>query len=165
MILYDPFQNQSKKSAKASSPLKRRPDRIIGFRNTRSFDRRLDPIARRLQDGAGTVTIREMVECTVLNHKSGLLLFPFLVIEAKSERGEPNSACNRQTAFPIWKMLKIQEELQFKSHQTPEYGGSLLWYISYRGAEWSLSGCYTVEKDGKTCYVGLLSQHYFKLGA
>jgi hypothetical protein len=164
MILYDPFQKSSKKSKTLSTPGERRPDRILGFQDTGSLARRLDarqldqldPIAHRLQEEAGIVTIRETLECSVLNHKSRLLLFPFLVIEAKSEAGESISACNRQTAFPIWKMLKIQEELQSRSDKSLDYGGPLLWYIAYRGEQWVLSGCYTVEKEGKTCYVGLL---------
>jgi len=138
-----------------TSPIRNRePDRILGLQETGSFNRRLESIARRLQDEAGIQTIRETVECTVLNHKSGLLLFPFLVIEAKKETGKGISACTRQTAFPIWKMLKIQEELHSKSQEILEYGGPLLWYIAYRGDEWCVSGCYTVEKKGKTHYVG-----------
>ncbi len=108
---------------------------------------------RQLQDEAGTKSIRELVESTVLNHKSGTLLFPFLVIEAKSENGASHASCTRQTAFPIWKMLKIQEELQAKAHMKLEYGGPLLWYISYTGQHWCLSGCYTAEKHGKPSYV------------
>jgi hypothetical protein len=163
MLLYDPFEKPSKKFSKTSSTRTRRPDRIIGFQDTGSLARRLDPIAHRLQDEAGIKTIRETTECTVLNHKSGLLLFPFLVIEAKSETGEGFSACARQTAFPIWKMLKIQEELQSKSGENLEYGGPLLWYIAYRGEEWRLSGCYTVKKQGSVYYVCLLVQNYVKM--
>jgi hypothetical protein len=117
MILYDPFEKHREK---------RRPDRVIGFQETGSFGRRLDEIAGRLQDNAGIWTIRELVESTVLNGKSGSLLFPFLVIEAKSEHGKAISDCNNQTAFAIWKMLKVQEELHDKSRLQLDYGGPLL---------------------------------------
>ncbi len=152
MVLYNPFEKAPKKSSKRT-PRKRRPDRIIGFQETGSINRRLDSIARWVQNEAVTNTIRDTIECTVLNSKSGQLLFPFLVIEAKSESGEGFNFCGRQTALPIWKMLKIQEELQSQSKRSLEYGGPLVWYIAYRGEAWRLYGCYTVKKEGKICYV------------
>jgi hypothetical protein len=158
MVLYNPFEEAPKKSSKPF-PRSRRPDRIIGFQETGSLNRRLDSIARWLQDAAVTHTIRETTECTVLNSKSGRLLFPFLVIEAKSESGEGFNVCGRQTALPIWKMLKIQEELQSQSKRNLEYGGPLVWYIAYRGETWRLYGCYTVKKKGKVYYVRPMAQH------
>jgi hypothetical protein len=109
------------------------------------------------QDAAVTNTIRETTKCTVLNSNSGPLLFPFLVIEAKSESGEGFNVCGRQTALPIWKMLKIQEELQSQSKMKIEYGGPLVWYIAYRGEAWRLYGCYAVKKKEKVCYVRLMA--------
>lgn len=133
---------------------KRRPDRLIVFEETHSFESSLNHIARKIQDDAGSKIIRELVECTVLNHKGGgPLLFPFLVMEAKSEKGPSFSEIDTQTAFPIWKMLKIQEDLFEKTQKTPTYGGPLLWYIAYKGSEWRVSGCYTSLRDGKSSYV------------
>lgn len=154
LVLYDPFEAST--DSLKDKLRQRRPDRIIGFQETHSVGEALDHNARRLQDDAGLQTIRDMVECTVLNHKSGLLLFPFLVIEAKSDAGENFRACDAQTAFPIWKMLNIQEELQAKTHLKLTYGGPLLWYIAYRGNDWRISACYTDDIDGEHSYVSLL---------
>ena len=76
---------------------RRRPDRIIGFQETHSFSRRLekyDPMAGQSENEAGKVTLWETVESTVLNHKGNSLLFPFLIIEAKSRHGAPFDYCN-----------------------------------------------------------------------
>ncbi|KAE8448451.1 hypothetical protein EG329_009516 [Mollisiaceae sp. DMI_Dod_QoI] len=108
MILYGPEEELAKWE-------KRRPDRILGFQHTDEFERRLNKIPRILPDGDGTKTIRETVEATVTRQKNKLLLFPFLIIEAKGEDGPGSNACDFQTALPIWKMLKIQEELQEKT--------------------------------------------------
>lgn len=164
MVLYNPFEKDPKTRPKRS-PWRRRPDRIVGLQERGSLDRRLDSIARRLQDAAVTNTIRETTECTILNSKSGQLLFPFLVIEAKSESGRGFNVCGRQTALPIWKMLKIQEELQSQSKRNLDYGGPLVWYIAYRGEAWRLYGCYTVTKEGKVSYVRQMVYHMEKYRA
>ncbi|KFY28868.1 hypothetical protein V493_02719 [Pseudogymnoascus sp. VKM F-4281 (FW-2241)] len=133
----------------------RRPDRIIGFQDTGSFRNRLEKynlMAGRLEKEAGLETIWETVKSTVLNHKGNSLFFPFLVIEAKSRIGKSFDDCNIQTALPILKMLKIQEGLQRESQMALEYGGPLVWYISYRSEDWRLSACYISEKPDGPSY-------------
>jgi hypothetical protein len=147
---FDSSENNSKVSIK-----RRRPDRILGFRETGNFSRRLEKynlMAGQSENEAGLKTIWETVESTVLNHKGNSLLFPFLLIEAKSRNGASFEDCNRQSALPILKMLKIQEDLQRKSQITLEYGGPLVWYIAYRGEDWHLSGCYISDKSGGPSY-------------
>ncbi len=134
----------------------------MGFQETESFDNRLSEIyqrqltqiARQVHNDAGNKSIREMMNCSIHNYKSGPLLFPFLAMEAKSAKGKSFTECIKQCAFPIWMMLRIQEELHDKSKIRLEHGGPLIWYIAYRGHEWRVSGCYTVKKNGKTSYVG-----------
>jgi hypothetical protein len=153
MILYVSSEEEQKKLPETSPLRKRRPDRILGFQHTDNFESQLNEIARNLQDEAGTKIIREMVETTVVNHKNKLLLFPFLVMEAKAEDGKGLHACDIQTSLPIWKMLRIQEELQAKTKKSLDYGGPLWWYITYQGKNWQVSGCYTAENRGKPSYV------------
>lgn len=134
---------------------RRRPNRIIGFQETHSFTRRLekhDFVAAESENEAGNVTLWDTVESTILNHKGKALLFPFLIIEAKSRHGAPFDYCNLQTAAPILKMLKMQEDIQKKSNMTLEYGGPLVWYIAYRGEDWRLSGCYVSDKPEEPLY-------------
>ncbi|KAF8857143.1 hypothetical protein BDZ45DRAFT_726925 [Acephala macrosclerotiorum] len=150
MTSFDSFETDSEESIK-----RRRPDRILGFQETGSFSRRLEKynlMAGRSENEAGLETIWETVESTVLNHKGNSLLFPFLIVEAKSRNGASFEDCDAQTALPVLKMLKIQEDLQRKSQMTLEYGGPLVWYIAYRGEDWRLSGCYISEKPGGPSY-------------
>jgi hypothetical protein len=147
---FDSFENDSEERIK-----RRRPDRILGFQETGSFIRRLEKynlMAGRSENEAGVETIWKTVESTILNHKGNSLLFPFLIIEAKSRIGASFEDCNMQSALPILKMLKIQEDLQRKSRTTLEYGGPLVWYIAYRCEDWHLSGCYISEKPGGPSY-------------
>ena len=153
MMSFDFSENRSEGHLK-----NRRPDRILGFQETNSLSRRLaqyDLMAGKLGDDPALKTLWETVESTVLNHKGNALLFPFLVIEAKSRYGDSFDACDIQTALPILKMLKIQEDLQAKSQMTLEYGGPLLWYIAYRGEDWRLSVCYISEKSDEHLYVSI----------
>jgi hypothetical protein len=141
----------------------RRPDRIVGFQETNDFSRRLNEYnltISRSQYQVGPETLRETVESTVLSHGGNSLLFPFLVIEAKSRNGDSFNACNRQAALPILKMLKIQEDLQMKSQMTLEYGGPLVWYIAFRGEDWRLSMCYISKMSDKSSYVSILFYYY-----
>jgi hypothetical protein len=145
---------------------RRRPDRILGFQETGSFSRRLekyDLVAGQPEHEAGLQTIWDTVESTILNHKGRPLLFPFLIIEAKSRNGASFDDCNRQSALPILKMLKVQEDLQRKSQLALEYGGPLVWYIAYRGEDWHLSGCYISEKPGGPLYASLTPLLWYEI--
>jgi hypothetical protein len=153
MMSFDFSENRCEEKLK-----NRRPDRILGFQETNSLSRRFsqyDLMAGQLGDDPALKILWETVESTVLNHKGNALFFPFLVIEAKSRNGASFDACNIQTAQPILKMLKIQEDLQAKSQMTLEYGGPLLWYIAYRGEDWRLSACYISEKPDEHLYVSM----------
>ena len=39
-------------------------------------------------------------------------MFPCLIWEAKTESGNSFEQCEAQTAFPIWNLLRLQEELE-----------------------------------------------------
>ncbi len=152
-MMFDHSENRSDEQLS-----KRRPDRLLGFQETNSLRRRLDQnnlMVGQLGDDADPKILWETVESTVLNHKGNALLYPFLVIEAKSRTGASFDKCNMQTAQPILKLLKIQEDLQAQSQMTLEYGGPFIWYIAYRGEDWRLSVCYTSENSDGHFYVGI----------
>ena len=62
--------------------------------------------------GTDSVTIRDLIRCSPFKAESDPLLFPFLVLEAKSESSQAGfDDIQTQTAFPIWSLLKLQEGL------------------------------------------------------
>jgi hypothetical protein len=123
-------------------------------------------ISTAIQDrvaGATDVTqSRSVIDFTPFEERKRPLMFPFLISEAKTERGHSFDACERQTAFPIWKLLRLQDELQIRAQQTlSEQGGPLVWFFANRGEDWRLYGCYVdTEEDNEdeenlsTSYVG-----------
>jgi len=61
-----------------------------------------------------------------------------------------------QTAFPIYTLLKLQEGLEKQSDGNHERRcESLVWFLSYKGEEWRLHGCFTVHGDGVPQYVSI----------
>lgn len=62
------------------------------------------------------------------------ILYPFLVIEAKSGPGAAEcSDVDQQTAFPLRTCLMLQEKLRLKHPP--------VWYMQYKGNEWRLAAC------------------------
>ncbi|KAJ5436912.1 Peptidase S58 DmpA/arginine biosynthesis protein ArgJ [Penicillium cf. griseofulvum] len=100
------------------------PDRVIGLRRT--------PIL-----GAALQGHANLVACPVKD--ADHIMFPFLIIEAKSEiQTSGFTAIEKQTAFPIKRLLDIQKDLR-KRRQEPE-GHSLVWFLAFSGDEWRLYG-------------------------
>jgi hypothetical protein len=140
----------------------RKPDRVYGLQQTKFFTQALQAITATIQDRVTEeVEVDEIFKAfqfTPFEERARPLIFPFLISEAKTERGDSFDACERQTAFPIWTLLRMQEVLQVMSKQRlTEQGGSLVWFFANRGEEWRLYGCFTdLKEDGKdqqTSYV------------
>ena len=69
--------------------------------------------------------------------KNGYTCFPFLVVEAKSEKAGPGfEAIQRQSALAIRSCLKLQVDLETESGN--ELLHPLVWFIGYQGDEWRL---------------------------
>jgi hypothetical protein len=66
------------------------------------------------------------------------LMYPFLVLEAKRENGAPGfRSVEAQTAFPLRRFLRIQDELQRASENNVELD-PLVWFFAFQGEEWRL---------------------------
>lgn len=135
----------------------RRPDRVFGLRRTASLESLLKdngcldiPIKGTLNHEHGFVVspfgAKPLAQCP-----GKYLLLPFLIGEAKSDTGSTFDACGLQTAFPIWKLLTLQLELEKVSPvKLVELGGPLVWYMANRGDEWRVYGCYTKVTEGQS---------------
>lgn len=66
------------------------------------------------------------------------MVYPFIVVEAKKERHAPGfRSIERQTAFPIRRLLHVQDELTNKFLES-RYEPPLVWFFAYQGEEWRL---------------------------
>ncbi|RDL38191.1 Uncharacterized protein BP5553_05624 [Venustampulla echinocandica] len=136
----------------------RKPDRVYGLQQTKFFAQALQVITAAIQDRVTEEGELEenfkAFQFTPFEERARPLIFPFLISEAKTERGDSFDACERQTAFPIWTLLRMQEVLQARSNQRlTEQGGSLVWFFANRGEEWRLYGCFTdIEEYGTDQY-------------
>jgi len=138
-------------SGEAAGELKqRKPDRVYGLQQTKRFEEVLGKITANIQ-----MYNRKLINITPFGARKDPILFPFLISEAKTERGDSFESCERQTAFPIWRLLKLQHGLRHLSkRRVDELGGPLAWFISNRGEDWRVYGCYTgIEEDSKISYV------------
>jgi hypothetical protein len=175
---YDPHFTASRKngehgkipsSGKMQLP-KRRPDRLYGLRQTPHFETYLASPARDVLDGTAAQAVADLmqtvdgnfeallvqnfIQATPFLQRGDPLLFPFLILEAKSEEGHGHRNCGVQTALPIWALLKSQERLSdLSSCPLEELGGPLVWYISYLGDNWRISACYIATSRGQQTYV------------
>ncbi|KAF7593678.1 hypothetical protein BBP40_011088 [Aspergillus hancockii] len=101
----------------------KKPDIVIGLRK--------DGIIEELLQNN-----EHVVHSPTLN--SPEMLFPFLILEAKSEVGGPGfQYVETQTAFPIRTLLNIQSSLD----KSTNIGRSLVWFLAYQGEEWKVYGC------------------------
>ncbi|KAF0645916.1 hypothetical protein FPSE5266_20014 [Fusarium pseudograminearum] len=117
-----------------------RPDRVYGLRVTERLSR--------LLQSAGTV------RNSPFKVDGDPLVFPFLVIEAKSEKGsDAFTDTQAQTAFAIRELLSIQHQLAEAAEKDGEWdSGPLVWFLSYKGEQWRASAAYIHTTKKKTSY-------------
>ncbi|KAJ9624299.1 hypothetical protein H2204_010855 [Knufia peltigerae] len=92
--------------------------------------------------------LRDVVECSPFNEMREEVLFPFFVLEAKSETGDSFDDIEIQTAFAIKKLLDIQLELQSLNGEESQWqSGPLVWFLSNRGDDWRVAAAYVGMQD------------------
>ena len=131
------------------------PDRIYGLQQTTSFEAALySPSKRHCRADGRPMLVGETVRFTPFKQFGEPLLFPFLILEAKSAMGEDFETIQKQTAFPIRTLLQIQEDLRSEcKDQVTWQGGPLLWFLSNRGEDWRVAACFVDMTDGQTSHV------------
>ncbi|KAI1411740.1 hypothetical protein F5Y13DRAFT_200725 [Hypoxylon sp. FL1857] len=125
-------------------PKKKTPDRSFGLKPTEKVNQLLERVAAR------TTTASEALEFTPFKSATNPPIFPFLILEAKSDSSRNGfQDIQTQTAFPIWKFLTLQRQLQLKAECAEE---PLVWFFGNRGSEWKVYGCYVDETDNRPRY-------------
>ncbi|KAF9760877.1 hypothetical protein IL306_004086 [Fusarium sp. DS 682] len=117
-----------------------RPDRVYGLQVTERLSRLLD--------------LAEGIRSSPFRLDEDPLVFPFLVIEAKSEKGSGAfTDIQVQTGFAIRELLSIQHQLAQAAEEDTEWdGGPLVWFLSYKGEEWRVFAAYMHITNVKTSY-------------
>jgi len=136
---------------------KQEPDRIYGLQATRNFEDLLSRSMPRTSTRTDPTTVGDLVRSSPFKAESDPLLFPFLVLEAKSESSSNGfDDIQTQTAFPIWALLKLQEDLQLHMADAESCFDPLVWFLASRGDAWRVYGCHLTRgvNNEPTRYVG-----------
>lgn len=135
---------------------KQEPDRVYGLQATRNFQKLLSkPIVTCPINGMHP-SIGETIRASPFKEGLEPLLFPFLILEAKSEKSSNGFGdIQNQTAFPIMALLKLQEDLRAKVGDIAPEASPLVWFFANRGDAWRVYGCYVIA-DNPPRYVSNL---------
>ena len=125
-----------------------RPDRGYWLRQTRNIENLLyDAAKRHFQETDSQVTkeVQELIELgQPLTQTGDRLLFPFLILEAKSgSAGDSWHSIQMQTAFSIRTLLDTQDRLRKATGTLSKWqSGPLVWFLANKGEDWRISICY-----------------------
>jgi hypothetical protein len=133
-----------------------KPDRVYGLRRTKRLERLLLWTEDKRPSAEGR-PIGDNLKSSPFRPDGEPIVFPFLVIEAKSEKGaDAFTDIEVQTAFAIRELLSIQDDLR-QAAEADWDGGPLVWFLSYKGEQWRVSAACIGAKSKNPCYVGLRS--------
>ncbi|KIX02682.1 uncharacterized protein Z518_08624 [Rhinocladiella mackenziei CBS 650.93] len=119
------------------------PDRIYGLRQTRNFEETLYSHAK-CESAQDDKLVRDLVDVSPLSLDGDPLLFPFLILEAKSGKSEDDwHSIKLQTTFPIRTCLDVQHTVQRASGNDCRWrSGPLVWFFMNKGEDWRLCAAY-----------------------
>lgn len=130
---------------------------MVGLRATKR-------IARLLYNThtAEGMVLSDRVKMTPFKESLDPLLFPFLVLEAKSEKSsDAFSKIYLQTAFAIRALLNLQRDLANSTLENRQSSiQPLVWFLANRGEDWRVYGAY-VETTGRDQEPNYVSGHSY----
>jgi hypothetical protein len=99
-------------------------------------------------DGSDTLVI-DLINVSLQAMDGDRLLFPFLVLEAKSGKATDDwYSIKLQSCFPIRSALEIQRQLRLTNGSRSRWiEGPLVWFIMSRGEDWRVSFAFVEEDD------------------
>ena len=113
--------SQDAEVSRENAAIHMRPDTIIGLSMT-------DQYRKYTTSGPSDLT-----HCPVIGSP---LLYPFLLFEAKREDNASGfRSIEAQTAFPLYRLLSLQDRLRRQSKSKFE---PLVWFFGYQGEVWHL---------------------------
>jgi hypothetical protein len=136
---------------------KQEPDRVYGLQMTNNFEKLFSTSLPSTISDDPDATLREIVRSCPFKDGVEPLLFPFLILEAKSEKSSNGfNDIQAQTAFPIFALLKLQEDLFAQAADSHGADRPLVWFFANRGDAWRVYGC-CVSDGEPTGYVCIFS--------
>jgi hypothetical protein len=119
------------------------------------FERLLKALSNRAESHFTEAQDEKDLKTSPFRQDGDPLLFPFLVLEAKSEKGQDSfGSIEMQTAFSIRTLLKIQADLYSTVGKQPtRLGAPLVWFFASKGEEWRVSAGYTATREQTSHYV------------
>lgn len=134
-------------------PQDQKPDRIYGLRQTRNIE---GLMLKRLAGGGFLEDVLQKQPHSTLGEA---LLFPFLVVEAKSGIAPDDwHSIRLQTAFPIHTYLNTQQSLRLATAQRSRWtSGPLVWFFMSRGDDWRL--CLAYQSPARTAQTSARPGH------
>jgi hypothetical protein len=140
MIIHDPL-------IRSQLP-RQQPDRVYGLQATKNFNQLLSQTASGSLGPSDGTTVGERVRSSPFKEGTEPLLFPFLVLEAKSESSSSGFGdIQNQTAFPIFTLLRLQEDLQAQAKASELGAIPLVWFFANRGDAWRVYGCFVSNSE------------------
>jgi len=139
-------------------PKKEKSDRVYGLRMTERLERLVLWSEDKRPYSNGN-SIGQSIRTSPFRSDGEPVIFPFLVIEAKWEKGRDGfSDIEVQTAFTIRTLLKLQQELRDATDEEIESELSpLVWYLSYKGEQWRVSAAFVKDESGVQSYVRIIA--------
>jgi hypothetical protein len=137
---------------------KQEPDRVYGLQMTNNFDKLLSTCLPSMVSNDPNATLRDFVKSCPFKDGVEPLLFPFLILGAKSEKSANGfNDIQTQTAFPIFALLKLQEDLLTQATDGHIADRPLVWFFANRGDAWRVYGCCLSDGEpaGYVCIVFL----------
>ncbi|KAJ5748240.1 uncharacterized protein N7511_009936 [Penicillium nucicola] len=126
------------------------PDRVYGLKQTDNFKLLLDSDDKRGAAATPCPSLREVMEVSPFEPEGEPLLYPFLVMEAKSSKGADRGEVNMQTAFVIRRLLNVQLDLKLATGEETQWeSGPLVWFLAWRGEIWEISAAFVNESRSK----------------
>lgn len=136
----------------------KQPDRAFGLRNTNQLSQLLS-----IYNGGSPIPYSALIN-TASNNTKPPLVFPFLLLESKSEEGDGFSKIYEQSALPLQSFLRLQDQLQARTGVPKNLNKSLVWFLAHRGSDWKILAAYTYHEDGpaeSVRYPSKLRMNYF----
>ena len=135
---------------------KQKPDRIYGIQETRNFRDILSRTVCSQSVDSMATKVGDLVRTSPFKFETKPLLFPFLLLETKSESSSNGfDDAEIQSALPLRTLLKLQQDLLSLCRLQAISFEPLVWFFASRGDVWRVYGGYSDHQTDGVFYVSI----------